>query len=314
MKTNKINMHRKNTFFVMLLLAVITMLSLVSCGDLYWFAPEPEDVPEMEHADYSSLDELFVTGFTMQLEQIYVMPGAHTIPYLDKPVEELFVSNQTMVNLVNFQTTNYTNEFIMYGLRKNDRWVFKKMVYTYDDTTYVEHGYGSTYMLTSYISKTPYTFISSDNPYNVIDFVSNIHIGNPYNYRGHDNYTISIYSYSLNSKSYVKTNLVLTVLTKDGNGIFDGQYIYFDTNDQVSMAQRVTAPLTGQQVAIIVASGSGYEIYPYKGYNCIKIGTNLYIPTIGNTYGYIGTSNDNGLISGYSYKYFRLKFKILKQA
>jgi len=286
---------------------ILLLIGVSSCQ------PEKYDERYDNEKKLSKLETYFKNGFTMQLEQIYIMSGKNSIPFFDEPIVELFTNNQQVVNLPGFRTyDNY--EMILCGLQKGDKWSFSKMDFV-SKTTYIESGWGGTYLLRSYTINTPYNVITSDNPYNSLNFVTTIDL-NGVNQRDGDDYLMKIQSYHNSKEEYLLSNLVLTVVTdvrqRKDNGIIDG-YVYFDTNAQVSLGYVVTQPLTGTQVKQIVNSGSGFELYQWKGYNCIKIGTNLYIPSIGDTYRYIGTTNENGLIdvSGYYRVYYRLKFKIL---
>jgi hypothetical protein len=272
----------------------------------------PSTPTKSDGSKLSTLEQHFTNGFKLQLEQIYTMQGSHTIPFFDEPVEALFTNNQQVVNLPGFVVYD-RYELIMTGLKRNDIWTFSKMNFV-TKTTWIESGYGGTYLLRSFTSNTPYNTIVSNNSYNKIDFVTSINL-NGINYRDGDDYQMIIQSYNRTKGEYMRSNLVLTVVTdprqRKDNGIIDG-YVYLNTNAQVSLGYVVTQPLTGEQVRRIVESGSGYDLYQKYGYNCIRIGTNLYIPSIGNTYRYVGTTNDNGLINGYTYKYYQLKFKIIQ--
>ena len=70
-----------------------------------------------------------------------------------------------------------------------------------------------------------------------------------------------------------------------------------------------TAPLTGEQVKSEIAKGN-YQLYLFSGSTVYKIGENLYIPRY-NSYVYVGTTNQNGMINGYTKLNYRLKFKII---
>jgi hypothetical protein len=319
---------KKIFILLLIILSLVALIGFTSCDPFSLIDYEDDKKCDTEYCDedetsrttnkkedgtsLSGLEQYFVNGFTMQLEQIYTMSGKNTIAMLDEPIEELFNNSQEVVNLPGFVTYD-SYEMIMCGLRKGDKWTFSKMNYV-EKTNYIESGYGSTYLLRAYTIKTPYNIITSDNPYNKLNFITSVDV-NKTNYRDGDDYQMLIQSYHNSKGEYMRSNLVLTVVTdlkqRKNNGIING-YVYLNTNAQVSLGYVVTHPLTGEQVRQIVNSGSGYEIYLWKGYNTIKIGTNLYIPTIGNTYRYIGTSNDNGLINGYTYKYYQLKFKIIK--
>ena len=316
----KLIMKRKNSLkYLTAIIGVFLTMLLLSACELFDFEETKANCDsncDKEHVKsdgtkYSTLEAYFADGFTMQLEQIYLMQGKHNIPIMDEPVAESFTNNQNIVNIPGFVAYD-KHELIFCGLQKGDKWTFGEMSFV-EKTNWIESGYGGSYLLRSYTVKTPYSIITSNSPYNKLNFVTSIDL-NGVNYRNGDDYQMIIQSYNSSVGEYMRSNLVLTVVTdvkNGGNGIIDG-YIYLNTNAQVSMTQTVTQPLTGEQVRQIVNSGSGFEVYQKYGHNCIKIGTNLYIPTIGNTYKYIGTSNDNGMINGYSYKYYQLKFKIIK--
>jgi hypothetical protein len=276
------------------------------------FPKESNEAKKTDGSKLSTLESYFLNGFTMELEQIYTMQGKNSIPFLDEPIEELFTNNQQVVNLPGFVVQN-DYEMILCGLQKGDRWTFSKMNFVVKEH-FIESGYGSTYLLRSYTTETPYNTITSDNPYNKLNFITSIDL-NGINYRDGDDYQMSIQAYHNEKGEYLRSNLVLSVVTdlnqRKDNGIIDG-YVYLNTNAQVSVGYIVTQPLTGEMVRRIVDSGTGFDNYQWRGYNCIRIGSNLYIPSIGNTYRYIGTDNRNGMISGYVYKYYQLKFKVLK--
>jgi hypothetical protein len=260
----------------------------------------------------SEFDKLLINGMTARLEQIYLMPGKNTIPIYDEPVAELFENENSFVNLI-FQTTEYKGDCIMSGLYKGEEWTFS-FYEIKGDVVAIEHGYGTNYWVQENVTTYYYELIESNNPYSPRIFVTNYDPGNfIYRYRGHDNILFGIKSYTVEDK-WVETNLALEVLTKNGNALFEDGYFYMDTNGIYELGQRYTEPLTGAQVARIIQNGTAgidYEIYFYNGHTTYKIGDNLYIPTIGNTYKYVGTTNQNGMINYYTYKYYRLKFKIL---
>ena len=180
------------------------------------------------------------------------------------------------------------------------------------DTTeiIVDHGYGSNYFQTVFINTKEWNYINCRNNYTDRSFLTEYKIGDLYTYRGKDNHILQIQYYSNVRNSFYTTNLILSVLTKDGNGLFDGNYIYFDTNAQVNMTQMITAPLTSNQVKIEIANGN-YEIYMQNGITYYKIGENLYLPRYGDSYVYAGTTNQTGMLDGYVRYYYRLKFRII---
>lgn len=278
---------------------------LLSCTDSY----EIDINNNRNNTKVSKLDELFTHGFHMELKQIYIMSSENTIPILDTPADSCFRGGNVVVNLPNYQTTDYINEYILYGLTRYEKWEVHKMEYEYD-TIYWENGFGNSYQLVESIRRIPITIITADNPYTRRNFVTNIKINNNYNYRGHDNHILTIANYSTKDKELTKTNLNLTILVENGNGLFDENHIYFDTNAQVNMTQIISAPLTSNQVKVEISKGN-YEIFPKDGIMYYKIGENLYLPRYGDSYIYAGSTSNMGMIGGYTRYYYRFKFRII---
>ncbi|MDR1181490.1 MAG: hypothetical protein LBL13_05900 [Bacteroidales bacterium] len=285
-------------------------------GDYYSIDSEVASITFINSTPFDGLsdfDRLLINGMTASLEQIYLMTGdgSTTIPIYDKPAAELFENENSIVDLI-YQTQKYRNDYIMRGLYKGEIWTFA-FYESEPDTVRWEVGYGSTYMVQERVSRDYYEIIESDNLYSPRLFCAPWRPNSPYHYRGHDNIGFGIRSYD-DEDEWALTNLNLVVLTKEGNALFEKGYFYLDTNPHYELAYRYTPPLTGAQAAQIIQNGTegvDYEIYLYNGLTVYKIGENLYIPTIGNTYKYIGSSNQNGMLSYYEGKYYRLKFKIL---
>jgi hypothetical protein len=287
---------------------------------LFSFACGPESLEEMEqrlfgddpnatHDNKSEFDHLLIDGVTIQLEQIYLMPHKQTIPYLDKPVDSLFKNGRTLVNLNSYTVKSNPFYFVMNALQKHEKWRFYNT--TNPVTHYVEHGFATTYFLTTYVDRNEKEFIVSNNQFNNRMFVFQPRWG--FAYRGHDNYSWEIQQL-MEDESFEETNLVLTVLTWEsyGNALQYKPFLYFDTNDIVQLGYYVEQPLTGSQVKYIVESGTGFEIVAYRGLSLIKIGNNYYTPTFGNTYKYIYSDASLGIINAYTNYYYRLKWKILQ--
>jgi hypothetical protein len=295
-------------------LLLLCVVFLAACEKPY----EEKEIERTDPRFASQLSEfecLLIDGMSAKLEQIYLMPndGTVVIPIVAKPAAELLDNDESVVNLI-FQTTEYINDYIMSGLHKGEIWHFS-FEEVKGESSYYELGYGSTYMVMENAgSSSYYEIIESDNPYSPRLFISEWNPGSLYNYRGHDNIIFSINSHIiLNEWAY--TNLKLEVLTRDGNALFDDGYFYLDTNSHYELAYRYTPPLTGTQVAQTVQNGVegvDYELYLWRGLTTYKIGENLYIPTIGGTYKYIASSNQNGMPGYIKGQYYRLKFKILE--
>jgi hypothetical protein len=266
------------------------------------------------HGDdqYSEFNQLLLKGFSAQLEQIYVMSSINTIPFLDKPADVLFYDGHDVVNF-GFQTTKYTNDFVLQGLKRGEKWTFQHL-WGETENTYYEHGYGSSYFITSTSITPQYISIVSNNKQAGVDFLSLFYPDGVYNYRGADNVTFSILTPSNNSE-WEETNLKLTVLTDLGKvALFESPYFYMDTNPQYYLQHYVDYPLTGSKVKEIIENGIegvDWELYPRNGKTYYKIGVNLYTPTFGNTYKYEGSINQAGMPSSFSRVYYRFKFKIV---
>lgn len=251
----------------------------------------------------SEMDKMFISGFNMSLEQVYVMNGENTIPYLDTPKDSAFKNNNFNMNISDFVSFDANKTEILTLISKNEIWNISKME-TISKTIYVEHGYGDNYFITE---------TKINNTYNTIDisnkkFAIKIKIDNIYNQRGHDNHSFNIYN--IVDNEIYQSNLYMEVLTKNGNGLFDKErYVYLDTNPIFTLVRQITPPLTADKVKEEIANGN-YELYLYDGKTTYKIGNNLYIPRF-NNYVYIGTMNINGMIINYDSRYYRFKFRIV---
>jgi|GEM_PF-4739778 len=293
-------MKLKNSIIILLCLFLFN-----SCDDL---SPSINENNGANKEILTQLDELFTDGFTMELEQIYVMTGKNTIPIADIPVDSCFKGGNIIVNLPNYQTTEYLNDYILYGIVRYEKWNILPMEYE-TEKIYWEQGYGSNYQLVESIRKIPYNFILTTNQYTEKEFVTTVIVDNQYNYRGRDNHILYMNYQSMVNNKFNETNLKFEILTNNGNGLFDGKYIYLDTNAQVNMTQAITAPLTSNQVKIEINKGN-YTIYMKNGLTYYQIGENLYLPRYGNSYVYAGSTNQAGMIERYSRCYYRFKFRI----
>ncbi|MDR1593918.1 MAG: hypothetical protein LBS43_05465 [Prevotellaceae bacterium] len=290
----------------LLITGILSILCLLFVGCTETEQDEPNTL-----VNYTKFEKYLIDGCKVKIEQIYLMPGAHTIPNLDEPVDELFKPGQTLVNL-GFQTLNYQNDYILNGLEQGEVW---SCDFNSDTTIiYYELGYGSTYQVMERTDVNYYEIITCDSKYGPRLFAAEWRPDNPYNYRGRENITFNIQTYHNNK--WEQTNLKLTVLTFSGKALFESEdYFYMDTNGIYELGQFITAPLTGSQVAQIIQNGTegvDYELYLSNGYTTYKIGENFYIPTIFNTYKYVGTTNQNGMINGYTYHYYRFKFRFVE--
>jgi hypothetical protein len=128
-----------------------------------------------------------------------------------------------------------------------------------------------------------------------------------YNERGHDNHTFKVIV--LNNDTLFLTNLYFSVLTKDQKGIFDGGYIYFDTNNVYQVAYNISEPLTSSKAKIEIEKGN-YETYLRNGKTYYRIGNHLYMPRY-NSYIYVGDVDTSGAVMYLKSTYYRLKFKII---
>jgi len=277
-------------------LSVIVSLCLLlsSCDNLFLFEQNKKKENSTGQYELRPLDKLFLNGFQMELEQVYIMNQ----PNSDNYVDYCFKNGNEVVNLLNYQTTSYTDAFLLYDLSQGDVWKISKMVKIPNNYT-IEHGYGSSYF-TSEVNDTitkNYWYIKSD-----ITFFVQYIVGDIYTYRHPDDHVFQVNLY--NNGTEQATNLVLEVIKE-----FDGQYLWLQTNNQYSITYSLTAPLTGDQVKNEIAKGN-YQLYLFNGLTAYEIGGNLYIPRF-NSYVYVGTINSNGMINGYANLYYRLKFKII---
>jgi len=278
---------------------LIPLLSffVTGCHDFLFqeLGSKKKDKNENETYELRPLDKLFINGFGMSLEQIYIMSQEHTDNYVDY----CFKNGNETVNLLNYQTTDYNNTFLMYGLTKRMIWKISEM-YKDPYNLEVEHGYGSNYFISEINDSIFYNYIYVKSD---ITFLTQYKIGDLYTYRGPDNHTLKIQTVDANGNTSL-TNLVLEIIKE-----FDGTYLWLQTNNQYNITYSLTAPLTGSQVANEIAKGN-YTLYLWNGLTTYKIGDNLYIPRF-NSYVYVGTVNSQGMINGYTKLYYTLKFKIL---
>ena len=254
---------------------------------------------------HSKLDKMFIDGFDMKLEQVYLMNGEHTIPFLDKPKDSAFKQGVNTISITEFTDygTSTNRDTLLKRIVRDEQWSITPMHKT-TDTIHYETGFGSNYtvrMVT--INHTNNFIIRGDKVFSI-----NIKIDNNYNYRGNDNHLFMVEN--IRNNTVYKSNLYFEVLTKDGLALFhDGKYIYFDTSNIFTFSRLLTPPLTADKVREEIANGN-YTLYLYNGMTTYKIGDNLYIPRF-NSYIYVGTINTNGMVINLESKYYRFKFRIV---
>jgi hypothetical protein len=260
---------------------------------------------------HTPLDKLFMNGFKLQLEQVYIMSNPALIPYVDKPTDSCFKSN-TIIDIDKFYEYSDSAFKVFPIICKKEIWNFSSLKTQYD-TTYQDLSYGPHYLIRMNVNETTYNIVTRENGYQKTKLLFPIQIGNPYNLHGYDSHVIGVYTYdSLKYKpnNTFKTNLHFKVVTNfKGMGIFS-DYLYFDSNALMDLSISLTTPLTGIEVEKEIANGN-YTLYLYNKMTTYKIGNNLYIPRY-NSYVYVGCVNTNGRISISDVHYYRFKFKILK--
>jgi len=256
----------------------------------------------------SKMDKMFINGFNLRLEQIYVMSNSSSIPIIDKPLDSLFTNKNSILDIgfSAYGSSSQTNLFP--ALSKGENWNVCKMT-TVHDTTYIEHGYGNNYTLTMQVKKRVYNIINCYNQYRDRHFAIEINIGDQYTERGHDNHSFMVMPIdSANNAS--QSNLHMSILTEGGNGLFGNeQYVYFDTNLVYKVSYQTSTPLSSIEAKYEIGRGN-YTLYTWNGLTTYKIGENLYIPRYGS-YVYVGTTNTNGAIINLKSTYYRFKFRII---
>lgn len=279
-------------------LLTILVATLISCSSY---------VDESPVDNLSKLDKLFINGFALELEQIYIMNGENVLPYLDSPKDSAFKNGVSVINFNEFTSYNTNRDTILKQIKRHENWNIDKMKTVYD-TTYIEHGYGSSYFVTTMISRSTYNSVNCSNQYGNRNFLINIKIADICSYRGNDNHFFMIQNI-INSTVY-KSNLYFEIVTKNGYGLFNNdQTIYLDTNPIITFSRQITPPLTADQVKLEIANGN-YSLYLYNGMTTYRIGDNLYIPRF-SSYVYVGTVNTNGMIINLESRYYRFKFKVI---
>jgi hypothetical protein len=274
------------------------VVTLISCSSY---------VDENPIDNFSKLDKLFINGFALELEQIYIMNGENVLPYLDSPKDSAFKNGVSVINFNEFTSYNTNRDTILKQIKRHENWNVDKMKTVYD-TTYIEHGYGSSYFVTTMISRSTYNSVNCSNQYGNRNFLINIKIADIYSYRGNDNHFFMIQNI-INSTVY-KSNLYFEIVTKNGYGLFNNdQTIYLDTNPIITFSRQITPPLTADQVKLEIEKGN-YTLYLYNGITTYRIGDNLYIPRF-SSYVYVGTVNTNGMIINLESRYYRFKFKVI---
>jgi hypothetical protein len=283
---------------------ILLLFGLIHCDEFHDFlfkeigGSSKKENTKPKQKELTPLDTLFINGFKMELEQVFIMSKTNTDEYVDY----CFKDGTEVVNLLNFETVDYTNNgFLLYDLTKGMEWVVSEMIKTpcgYD----IENGYSSTYFVVEYADSTSNNIIHVKPDITLITQYSLDR--SIYTHRNKDNRILPIKKYN-NNKKQEDTNLLFEIIKE-----FDKKYLWLQTNDIFSISYSLTAPLTGEQVKREIRKGN-FELYLFRGLTTYKIGNNLYIPTRGDTYTYFYTINSNGMINNYHNLYYRLKFKIL---
>ena len=288
---NTYKMWKSNIFFILVLM-------LISCNS---------SVDQNPANNLSKMDYMFMNGFSMELEQVYIMNGANVLPYLDSPKDSAFKSGISKINLNNFVSYDANRDTLMKIISKKEKWDISSMK-TVCDTTYIEHGYGSSYFVTTVISKSTYNTVNCSNQFENRSLLINLKIGDNYSYIVNDNHLFMVQN--IKDNTVYESNLYFEILTKGGIGLFNNDTnIYLDTNQIYTFSTQITAPLTGDQVKLEIANGN-YTLYIYNGMTTYRIGDNLYIPRY-NSYVYVGSINTNGMVINLESKYYRFKFKVI---
>lgn len=271
---------------------ILVLLLNVSCHD-FWFQEIGNEDNSKDNttneSNLSELDLLFENGFTLKLEQIYAYSKVGS-EYL--PLDSVFKDHQTITTLPNYAVLN-TNILIMNDMIKGESWIFDEPVKEYHYILMNEFS-PNTWIDTIETRYTPLHRINSVNNKNYkITYLKddNIYI----------NYKPKIQFFTEDDEY---TNLVIEKIE------YSSKELLFITNKQYVLNQSIFPPLTSNQVKIEISKGN-YELYLKDGNTYYKIGENLYVPSLNGDYIYVGSTNNNGQISGYSQVQYYLKFKLL---
>lgn len=299
---------------------------------LFGNCTKEETLEEKERSLYggqplSPFEQLIQEGRSLQLEEVYVCESENTVPMLISPIDALFEGKEdSILDLAAYQASydsyNIQNA-VLAALQKGEVWELG--MYTREKTTIIEHGYGSSYSYAVATETYEYLTIKAKNDYVDRNLMSPIHAfgSGIYNYRGRDNYTFRIYSYNYSYNGYQLTNLIFTVLTDLRGSATELKpgYIFLETNGVNRINRYISPPLTGSAAKRIIEGGKegvDYELWTYYfNYGSdltmvvYNINGNLYTPTFGDTYKYVGSTNQTGMLSYYEGYFYRLKFKIL---
>lgn len=264
------------------IILLIFLLLFISCED-------NNDIENYNNNKVSPLDLLFENGLTLKLEQIYAYSKVGS-EYL--PLDSVFKDRQAITTLPNYAISN-TNVLIMNDMVKGELWVFDKPV-----------------------KESHYVLINEFSPNAWIDTVETrytpLHRINSVNNK---NYKIT---YLKDDNIYINYKPKIQFFTEDDEYTnlviekieYSPKEFLFKTNKQYVLNQSIFPPLTSNQVKIEISKGN-YELYLKNGKTYYKIGENLYIPSLNGDYIYVGSTNSNGQISGYSQVQYYLKFKLL---
>jgi hypothetical protein len=289
----------KRTVFFNILLAVA---ATVLCGCVEFADYDPterefgyyQDEVKIEEQELRPLEKLFISGFTMVLEDIYVMSAKYTDDYVDN----MFKNGKELINIGSFETTNYMGNYVMYGLYRGMEWKISPMRVEYERFP-VYQNFGSAIVSERVIAHS-YNDMYIDGQLFKFDHAQ------AYTYLHPDNYMFNLKFYDETGEKFDDTNLTIEI-PKEYNG---EDYIFWDTNEIMDMVFSYSEPLTSDQVEEQIKLGN-YEAYLYDGKTLYKIGENLYIVRY-NKYVYYGTTNSQGGIRQYTQKWYRFLFRIVK--
>lgn len=251
-----------------------------------------EDNGEIENYNnnkVSPLDLLFENGFILKLEQIYAYTKVGS-EYL--PLDSVFKNHQTITTLPNYAISN-TNTLIMDNMVKGENWIFDEPVKEYHYVLMNE------FSPNAWIDtiETRYTLLHRINSVNNKSFrITYLEDNDIY-----INYKPKIQFYTEDDEY---TNLVIEKIE------YSSKEPLFKTNGQYVLNQSIFPPLTSNQAKIEISKGN-YELYQKNGSTYYRIGENLYKPSLNGDYIYVGSTNSNGQINGYSQIQYYLKFKLL---
>lgn len=249
-----------------------TLLDSFSSSDIFENI-KPKDEAYIGYINYinrlTKIDSMFMNGFKIKLIDIYVNHNG----------------KDTTISLSDYVVLPPFDEMVPEDITIFEQLTIDKVL-TFEPTiTYLDevHHYGNFYDYLD-VHRNNFTINNKDTLF--INFVPGI-----------SKKYFKVMSL-LPTKSKYYTNLIFE------NIILDGNYLIITLNPINFIKYVSEPPLTGKQVKEIIENGEegvDWEIYLLEynniSYTTYKIKENLYVPTIGNTYRYIGSTNMNGVIS-----------------